>query len=82
MNTGEKVKNILSELSGEETVVNDAALQSDLALDSFLMVMLLIKIEELFCIQLDESDMNPFDLVSVQDVIDMVEKYRSGDVDE
>ena len=82
MNTEEKVKNILSELSGEETVVNDAALQSDLALDSFLMVMLLIKIEELFCIQLDESDMNPFDLVSVQDVIDMVEKYRSGDVDE
>ena len=82
MSTIDKVKQILSELSGIENIHEDNQLQSDLGLDSIQLVSLLIMIEESFDIILDESDMNPFDLVSVQDVIDMVEKYRSGDVDE
>lgn len=82
MSIEEKVKGILSELSGVETIVNDATLQGDLALDSLLMVTLLIEIEEAFGIVLDESDMNPFDLTTVQDVIHMVEKYCGGDEDE
>ena len=79
MNVEEKVKNILSELSGSEMVDNIATLQGDLALDSLLMVTLLIAIEEDFGIQLDESDMNPFDLTTVQDVISLVGKYCGGD---
>ena len=76
MNIEEKIKAILCELSGEKSVANEASLQDDLALDSLAMVTMLIEIEDVFEIQLDESDMNPFDLTTVQDVIDMVGKYR------
>ncbi len=82
MNIEKNVKEILSKLSGDETVVNEATLQEDLALDSLRMVVLLINIEETFGVELDESDMNPFDLKTVQDVISLVEKYCGGGNDE
>ena len=75
MSIKEKVEGILCELTGVETVESGSLLQEDLALDSLSMVMMLIEIEEVFGIELDESDMNPFDLSSVQSVIDMVNKY-------
>ena len=75
MNTEEKVKGIISELCGEEKIENDMSLQGDLSLDSLLMVTLLIEIEEKFEITLDEYDMNPFELTTVQSVIDLVKKY-------
>ncbi len=75
MNIEKKVKNILSELSGEEGISNETTLQNDLALDSLSMVTLLVEIEDVFEIQLDEADMNPFDFETVQSVIDMVAKY-------
>lgn len=81
MNIEEKVKGILSELSGEEEITNEMTLQNDLALDSLMMVTMLVEIEEAFGIELDEADMNPFDLSTVQSVIDMVTKY-CGDEDE
>lgn len=81
MSIEEKVKGILCELSSEQSVENTAQLQGELALDSLMMVTMLVEIEELLGIQLDESDMNPFDLTTVQDVIDMVAKY-CGDEDE
>jgi acyl carrier protein len=79
MNIEEKVKAILSELSGEDTIDNATALQEELALDSLMMVTLLMEIEDTFAIELDESDMNPFDLETVQSVIDLVMKYCGGD---
>ncbi len=79
MNIEEKVKDILFELSGEEIIENDATLQGELAMDSISMVTMLVEIEEVFDIELDESDMNPFDLTTVQSVIDMVGKYRSDE---
>ena len=81
MNIEEKVKEILSDLCGGETIMNVSTLQGDLALDSLLMVTLLIEIEEKFGIELDESDMNPFELNTVQDVIVLVSKYL-GDENE
>ena len=45
------------------------------------MVTLLIMVEDGFNIVLDESDMNPFDLLTVNDVIALVNKYV-GDKDE
>ncbi len=75
MNIEEKVKGILCELSGEEMIENDAHLQDTLALDSLMMVTMLVEIEDVFGIELDEADMNPFDLSTVQSVIDMVIKY-------
>lgn len=81
MNIETKVKEILCELSGEETIENTVHLQGDLALDSLMMVTMLVEIEETFEIELDEADMNPFDLGTVQNVIDMVAKY-CGDENE
>ena len=81
MNIEEKVKEILFELSGEEVIENDYYLQEQLVLDSLAMVALLIEIEETFEIEIDESDMNPFELSTVQNVIDLVAKY-CGDENE
>ena len=81
MNIETKVKGILCELSGEETIENTDHLQGGLALDSLMMVTMLVEIEETFAIELDEADMNPFDLGTVQNVIDMVAKY-CGDENE
>ena len=54
---------------------------NDLSMDSLRMVMLLLMIEEVFAIELDESDMNPFALITVQDVIDLVSKYKGESED-
>ena len=74
-----KVTVILSELSGLETICLEHELQSYLGLDSLQMVTLLMMLEENFQIVLDESDMNPYDLINVQHVINLVEKYIGGD---
>ena len=74
-----KVTNILSELSGVKTIYPQYELQNDLGLDSIQMVTLLIMLEEKFRIVLDESDMNPFDIINVSNVVNLVEKYVGGD---
>ena len=81
METKEKVIGIIKELSGLENISIDSNLQGDIKLDSLTMVTLLIQIEDEFQIELDESDMNPFDLETVESVITLVEKYI-GDKDE
>lgn len=78
----DKVCVILSELSGIEKICLEHELQSDLGLDSLQMVTLLMMLEENFQITLDESDMNPFDLVNVWQVVDLVEKYAGGENNE
>lgn len=80
-NVFEKTVEILKRLSGTEAISLDQHLQEDLALDSLFMVTLLIEIEETFNIVLDESDMNPYDLTTVQSVVDLVNKYI-GDTNE
>lgn len=76
----DKVAEILHELSTVDDITEESTLQAELCLDSLLMVTLLIEIEERFKIELDESDMNPFDLITVSDVIHLIEKYK-GDED-
>lgn len=72
----EKISEILCELSGIKEIKPEDNLKEDLALDSLSMVTLLLEIEETFEIELDESDMNPFDLNTVEDAVKLVEKYR------
>ena len=67
---------ILEDLCTEKIADTSLQLLSDLAMDSLCMVMLLVMIEEVFEIELDESDMNPFALLTVQDVINLVAKYK------
>lgn len=76
MDIERRIKDMLSEQCDEETIDNETKLQEDLNMDSLSLVMLLVNLEETFGIELDESDMNPFDLITVQDVADMVKKYR------
>jgi len=76
MNIEEKVKDILKELSGMEISDTSLCLQEHLGLDSFLLVSLLVEIENKFNIELQEQDMNPFELIAVSDVIEMVSRYE------
>ena len=54
-------------------------LTEDLAMDSLRLVMLLVMIEDAFEIELDESDMNPFVLLTAADVVELVSKYIKED---
>lgn len=76
MEVFEKISEILCELSGINEIKPEDDLKEDLALDSLSMVTLLLEIEERFNIELDESDMNPFDLNTVEDAVKLAEKYR------
>lgn len=67
---------ILEDLCTEKITDTSTLLINDLAMDSLCMVMLLVMIEEVFEIELDESDINPFALVTVQDAINLVAKYK------
>ena len=71
----DKVKVILSELNGAENIEPEYELQKDLGLDSLQMVTLLLLLEENFEIILEESDMNPFTLTTVRDIVELAEKY-------
>lgn len=72
-----QVIEIVEELSLMTIQDTDVTLTGDLSMDSLRMVMLLVTLEDTFEIELDESDMNPFALIMVQDVIDLVMKYVS-----
>ena len=82
MDIFDKVKDLLIELCGVKDISLDHDLQSDLGLDSLQMVMLLMLLEETFEIVLDETDMNPFDLIRVTDIVPLVEKYLDGNHDD
>ena len=75
----EKIFEIIEDISAVQTCDASASLLEDLALDSLCMVMLLVMIEDAFSIELDESDMDPYALTTVQDVINLVNKYRVMD---
>lgn len=66
---------IISTITGREKISINDSLIEDLGMDSLMMVMLLIDLEDGLGIELEESDMNPFDLIKVEDVIALAEKY-------
>ena len=71
-----KIIEIIEGLCSEKITDTTLQLSGDLAMDSLSMVMLLVMIEEVFEIELDESDMNPFSLLTVSDAINLVVKYK------
>lgn len=73
-----KIKNILKELTSIENISKTDDLKEDIGLDSLGMVTILLKIEDAFGFQLDESDMNPFELTTVNDIIKLVKKYKGN----
>lgn len=72
---------MIKDIGRKETVCLADRLQNDILLDSLMMVALLVEIEDGFGIELHETDMNPFDLRTVEDVVNLVKKYV-GDGDE
>ena len=78
-NVKEGVCKILSDLSGVSVNEAQMRLVEDIGLDSLMLVTMLIEIEEEFNIELNESDMNPYDFITAGDVIAMTERYV-GDV--
>ena len=78
MNTKEKVIAVLAELSGMPTITEEDTLSESLALDSLAHALMILELEDAFGIQFKEVDMNPFDLITVADVIALVERYVVG----
>lgn len=78
MSVNERVISVLSSFSNKKEIQLQDRLQNDLGMDSLSMVMLLIELEETFQIQIHESDMNPFDLNTVENVVRLVERYQGG----
>ena len=77
MNEVEKqVAEVLEELCLTKIEDTSKTLLGDLAMDSLRMVMLLVTLEDTFEIELDESDMNPFELTTVENIITLVKKYQ------
>ncbi len=74
--TEESVLELLGNLSGSPVTDLSVKLADDLALDSLRMVTLLILLEDTFEIELDESDMNPFQLITAADVAALAQKYQ------
>ena len=72
----EQIVEILEDICGIQITDVMCVLANDLAMDSLQMVMLLVMIEDTFEIELDESDMNPFALLTVKDAVDLVAKYK------
>ena len=78
----QEVVTLINDICPTNVKENSNLLQNDLGMDSLGLIMLLTMIEDTFEIELDESDMNPFALQTVQDVIDLVTKYTDGQKEE
>ena len=78
MSVEDRVIKVLESLCGISSIDKRHTLQRDLMMDSLQLVLLLVSIEDEFQIELEESDMNPFDLFRVVNVVDLVERYIGG----
>lgn len=76
MNIIEKVKEIIAEQLGLEVteITATAKVKDDLGADSLDMVELVMELEEAFDLKIAEEQMQ--DILTVQDVVDYIEKNR------
>lgn len=70
-----RIYGLLQELVGADSSISENTELRELSIDSLRMALLLIEIEKRFGIELDESDMNPIALKTVEDIIELAEKY-------
>ncbi len=69
------VFNILKESCFCEEIKLKNKLKEDLGLDSLSMVELILTLEETFSIEIDESDLDPAALLTVEDICNLADKY-------
>jgi len=72
------INEILKEKSFCEDIAPELKLNKDLGLDSLNMVELIVELEEQFNIEIDESDLDPAALQTVDQIYALVEKYVEG----
>ena len=72
------VNEILKVKSFCENITDELKLHEDLGLDSLNMVELMVELEERFDIEIDESDLDPAALETVEQVYALVAKYVEG----
>ena len=73
--TEEKVKKVLTKISGVRHIEPTASLTADLGLDSLRRTDLVLHLEDAFGIEFRQSDMNFFKLKDVAAVVTLVEGY-------
>lgn len=74
-----QVDRILSDMSFlEDSPSPDMTLREDLGLDSLRLVELMVELENALTIQLEESDLDPENLLTVGDLYRLLEKYPVG----
>lgn len=73
MNIESKTLQIIASLSWEENITLEDTLAS-LGIDSIVLIEIIIALEDWFEIQFNSSDLDPFELVTVADVIDLVKR--------
>lgn len=61
-------------LCGERQITEISNLKTELGLDSLSLVTLIVRLEDTFHIVFDEGDLDPGMLISVGNLIDLVEK--------
>ena len=70
-----QVTDIIKSISGAEKVLKKHKLTDDIGMDSLSLVTLIVTLEDKLNIELDEADMNPYDLKTVSDVVKLAKKY-------
>ncbi len=75
MDRKERVFELLEELTSVEEISAFDELAGDLGIDSLGMITLLVSIEDTFQIELEESDMDPMALQTVDDIVQLLGKY-------
>ena len=74
----ETVNEILRERSYDEDITSELKLNEDLGLDSLNLVELMVELEDKFNIEIDESDLDPAALQTVDQIYALVSKYTEG----
>lgn len=69
------VNEILKEKSFCADIKPELTLKDDLGLDSLNIVELIVELEERFDIEIDESDLDPVELQTVDQIYALVKKY-------
>lgn len=74
MNTEERIKKLVAQMCSTETVENEDFLKEDLGLDSLSIVELIARIEDAFQIRFEIAALNPDELLSVEDLVVLVNR--------
>ena len=74
----DKLCHVFSQLCGMSDIQSKDLLREDLGLDSLMLVTLMVLLEDEFHIEFLAADLDPFTLIMVQDVEELVNRYIAG----